>query len=105
MTRNRTTRSPPSRTLRLGNAPKSMPAGRIVVHNRLLPVSTKQQRMMMHGAKISLQGFRAWTVDINHCRRKGRDSYVYTDDGAEVTVNRCRGCGWAEHLKEHYRAK
>ena len=55
--------------------PRKIPDGKILVHNRVRPVSP-----------IGLNGFRIWTQ-------------LLTDEPRLVVCN----CGWAPHLEKHYR--
>jgi hypothetical protein len=60
----------------LKTVPKSVPEGRVVVHNSVRPTR-----------RLGLNGFRAWV------QRPG-------DEKLEVCL-----CGWAWHLGQHYRVK
>jgi hypothetical protein len=64
----------------VSRTPRKVPEGRIVVHNHVR--STNEDGSFR---SPGIEGFRVWTERAN-------------------TLNRavCR-CGWAPHLKEHYR--
>ena len=62
----------------LFRTPKVVPENRIIVHNHVMP-----QR------ELGTEGFRAWLADRN---------------ATEYQVEVCP-CGWAPHLREHYRVK
>jgi hypothetical protein len=64
----------------LSALPKSVPAGRIVVHNQVRPPGFPNIR-------LGFDGFRAWTEP---------------EDAPERV--RC-DCGWAPQLPEHYRVE
>ena len=66
--------------------PRKVPAGRIVVHNHVRPEG-------FPNVPLGWCGFRAWT---------DAPTGQIASDGTPYRVLVCR-CGWAPHLREHYR--
>ena len=68
---------------------KPLPAGHVVVHNSVRPVSP-----------LGLHGFRAWIAAPDDDERIAS----YSRERPPYDVERC-DCGWAPELPEHYRVR